>query len=89
MREFINIECNSCDGTGLYCGCAEPGGTAVVCSVCDGSGCVRFSYIPFTKRHGKRGIETVRRSRGTFIGTGVGPCGGSITYRDFQQGKMP
>lgn len=83
------IECCACDGTGLYVGFAEPKGTAVVCLQCDGSGCEEITLTPFVKRKGRRGIQTVSQSRGSFIRTGVSPTGGSITYQEFQQGKMP
>lgn len=87
--ETIRIECKDCGATGLYGGFAEPRGTAVVCLTCSGSGCQEISFKPFIKRKEKSGIRTVRRSIGSFIGTGVGPTGGSITYQEFQQGKMP
>ena len=85
----VKAECSSCRGTGLYQGFCEAKGTAVVCLGCDGTGCATVSYTPFTKRHGKRGIKTVYRSFGTFIATGVGKVGESVTYAEFQQGKMP
>lgn len=85
----VKAECKSCGGTGLYSGFAEPKGTAVICLECGGTGCMKITYTPFTKRRGDTGIHTVRRSCGSFIGAGVGPVGGSITYKEFQQGKMP
>ena len=87
--ETIKVECKACGASGLYRGCAEPTGTAVVCVECGGSGCVKIFFTPFTQRKGIRGVKTVSQSRGSFIGTGVGPVGGSITYQEFQQGKMP
>lgn len=36
-----------------------------------------------------RGIHTVSRSRGNFVGTGVGAIGASISYNEFKTGKMP
>lgn len=87
--QTIRAECSACGGTGLYSGFAEPKGTAVVCVKCSGSGCEEITFTLFTGRKGKRNIQTVSRSRGLFIGTGVGPTGGSITYQEFQQGRMP
>ncbi len=89
MREVVKAECGTCGGTGLYCGMCEPEGTAVVCLRCEGSGAETLSYTPFTRRKGKRGIKIVRNSRGTFILTGVGAVGGSITYKEFQEGILP
>jgi hypothetical protein len=89
MKQSVKAECNSCKGTGLYHGFCEANGEAVVCLGCDGTGCATITYTPFTKRHGKRGIKVVRRSRGTFIATGVGGHGESVTYAEFQEGKMP
>lgn len=87
--ETIYVECRACGGTGLYCGFAEPKGTAVVCVECGGDGCQEINYTPFTRRKGRRGVNTISRSRGSFVGTGVGPIGGTITYQEFQQGRMP
>lgn len=89
VKKTVKIECNACGATGLYSGFAEPRGTAVVCRECGGTGCKEISFTPFTRRKDKRGITTIRQSRGTFIDTGVGPTGRSITYQEFQQGKMP
>jgi len=85
----IKTECSSCQGTGLYCGFAEPKGTAVICLKCEGTGCLELSYKPFTQRKEKRGIKTVSFSRGSFIFSGVGATGSSITYEEFSKGKMP
>jgi hypothetical protein len=85
----IKIECRSCRATGLYSGFAEPKGTAVVCLACRGSGAETLDYTPFTKRKAKSGIKTVSLSRGSLIVTGVGAVGGSITYAEFQKGKVP
>lgn len=85
----MKIECGYCAGTGLYSGFAESDGTAVVCQGCKGSGAEIFKYTPFTKRKGKRGIKTVSLSRGSFILTGVGAVGKSITYAEFQKGLLP
>lgn len=87
--ETYKTECIACGGTGLYSGLAEPKGTAVICIQCGGSGCKEITFTPFTRRKGRRGIQTVSLSRGSFIGTGVGSVGESITYKEFQQGRMP
>ena len=85
----VDVECSSCGGTGLYCGFAEPKGTAVVCLSCKGTGKSQLIYTPFTRRKEKRGVQTVRRSKGSLIFAGVGPTGGTISYQEFQNGRMP
>lgn len=85
----IDTECKDCGGTGLYCGFAEPKGTAVICLGCKGSGCKKISYIPFNSRKNKYNITIVRRSKGSLIVADVGPTGGMVTYKEFQRGKMP
>jgi len=82
-------ECGACGGTGLYNGMCEPEGVAVVCLRCRGTGCEVITWTAFEGRKPSRGIKTVQRSRGSFIGTGVGPVGKSITYKEFKEGKMP
>ncbi|MEN9560914.1 MAG: hypothetical protein RIQ56_187 [Candidatus Parcubacteria bacterium] len=83
------VECGSCRGTGIYRGMSEPRGVGVVCLECKGTGRAIIAYVPFTTRRRRKGIHTVRRSAGTCIGTGAGPTGGSITYKEFLAGKMP
>ena len=85
----IKTECEACGGTGLYCGMCEPEGTAVVCICCSGTGCAEVQYKEFTVRKGKRGVKTVSCSRGSFILTGVGAVGDSISYQEFRDGRMP
>jgi hypothetical protein len=87
--ETIKVECKDCGATGLYKGFAESEGVAVICLTCRGSGCQEISFKPFIKRKQRNGIRIIYRSRGSFVGTGVGPAGGSITYQEFQQGEMP
>lgn len=87
--ETVKVECSSCGCTGLYSGLSEPKGTAVICCECGGTGCKEIKFILFNKRKGRRGIQTIRRSRGSFIATGVGPTGESITYQEFKQGRLP
>ena len=81
--------CDACDGTGVYCGFAEPEGVGVVCLNCDGTGCLLVTVELFKERKRKKGVKTVRLSRGTFIATGVGPTGNEISYKDFLKGRMP
>lgn len=85
----VKVECSSCGGSGVYCGFAEPKGTGVVCVYCDGTGGKTISYKPFEGLKKREGVRTVRRSAGTFIGTGVGPVGSSVSYDEFLNGKRP
>ncbi|MHA2062892.1 MAG: hypothetical protein ACXABY_00745 [Candidatus Thorarchaeota archaeon] len=59
------IECGPCNATGLYCGFAEPEGTAVICRLCNGGGGVRMQYIAEGVRYkefrGRRGRRNVKR----------------------------
>ena len=89
LKQHLEYECDSCSGTGLYCGFAEPKGTAVVCIRCNGTGKAVFEYRPFEGRHPRKGVQIVCRSGGSFIATGVGPVGGSISYAEFQSGRLP
>jgi hypothetical protein len=85
----IEVECSACGGTGIYHGFAEPQGVGVICLGCNGTGKAKFKYTPFTGRKLRKDIKAVRRSQGTFIATGVGPTGKSITYEEFLKGKKP
>lgn len=85
----IKAKCRSCDGTGLYSGICEAKGEAVICSTCQGTGCERITYTPFTKRRGMRGIKRVRWSRGMLAMSGWGGQGPWIYYHEFAAGKFP
>lgn len=85
----VEAECTACGGTGVYHGFAEPEGVGVVCLKCDGTGKMELKYTPFTGRKQRSGINTVMRSRGSLIVTGVGPTGGQVSYKEFLEGKMP
>lgn len=85
----VRVECSSCYGTGLYQGMCEAKGEAVICLGCAGTGCEVLRYRPFVRRRGKRGIKSVRLSRGQSLAAGVGGHGPSITYAEFAAGKMP
>lgn len=85
----VQAECEDCEGTGIYRGFAEPKGVGVICLGCNGTGMQPVEYRPFTCRKTRKDVTTVRRSAGTFILTGVGHTGGSISYEEFLNGKMP
>lgn len=58
MKRIIEIECQKCNGTGLYVGCTEKNGAAMVCPKCNGTGKVNFEYNEFT---GLKKREDVKR----------------------------
>jgi hypothetical protein len=55
----IDYECPLCGGTGLYRGCCEKDGAAVVCNSCNGTGKCTFRAKPFTGQKVARGVERV------------------------------
>jgi type II secretory ATPase GspE/PulE/Tfp pilus assembly ATPase PilB-like protein len=73
---------------GLYRGFCEGPGKAVICVNCEGTGCAVLSYTPYTGRRTRRGIKEIQKSRGTFIVTGVGGVGETMTYAEFLK-KIP
>lgn len=85
----VFVECESCDGTGIYRGFAEPPGVGVICLTCHGKGGYAYKYKPFKERKRRKDVKMVRLSRGTFLATGVGPSGNGIPYEKFLAGKMP
>ncbi len=68
---MIKIECDACSATGLYCGFAEPKGTAVICHGCSGTGCLEvnnaYNYTPFTGRKCKQGVQRVLGDGGLWM----------------------
>jgi len=81
--------CPSCDGTGIYRGFAEPPGVGVVCLTCNGKGSKEIRYEPFAGLRRREDVREVRRSAGSFLATGVGPTGGSVSYEAFLRGERP
>jgi hypothetical protein len=76
-------ECPSCNATGVYQGFCEAKDEAVECLACKGSGEVMVTFVPFTGRKRRRGIVSVRKSRGAFLATGVGGMGQGELYNDW------
>ena len=85
MKKEIKQVCDSCHGSGLYCGFMEPKGEAVICLSCNGRGWYFYSYEVFTHRIKKKGVKIIRVSQGSFIATGVGGIGNSMTYKEFEK----
>jgi hypothetical protein len=67
----IEIQCTSCDGTGLYIGMAEKDGAAVICSTCKGTGKSTFKRT-FAKYHGRVRRDDVDRVYQTAGGYVIG-----------------
>ena len=55
----LEVNCPSCNGTGLYRGLAEHDNCAVICSRCKGSGMTIVHYTKFTGRMLRTDIERV------------------------------
>ncbi len=70
----VDVECRSCDATGLYLGSADPEGVATVCSSCKGTGGVTITCRPFRGRRACEGVDGVLPSHGV---------GNSMTYEEF------
>lgn len=73
-------ECTSCSGTGLYCGLAEPKGTAVICYSCRGKGYAGHltEGRPFSERKPKPGVHQVFTDGGLWMIRGSGSPSMSI-----------
>ena len=55
----IEIECPTCEGTGLYAGMCEQDGCAVICDNCNGKGYTTYEYNDFTGKKVKEGVIRV------------------------------
>lgn len=81
----VKIECEACDATGLHRFHRQLEKVAVLCRDCQGAGHVMRRYKPFTKRATMTDIDTVYRH--VVMGTTRRPY--TVTYDEFQAGKMP
>jgi len=84
-KKTVKQQCDDCHGTGLYSGFCEAKNEAVVCHGCDGQGWINHVYTEFEGRKRKRGIKSIRISKGSFIATGIGGQGVSMTYAEFKK----
>lgn len=55
----IDIQCESCEGTGIYKGRCEKEESGVICLTCNGSGKDILEYIPFIERKLRTDIKRV------------------------------
>ena len=97
----IDIQCQSCGGTGLYVGMAERDGAAVVCHVCKGTGKYhhKFTYLPFTGRAERGDVRRVFQSGCGYVhcaddttdkeGVEIKFSQAGATYKEWLNGKKP
>lgn len=97
----FEIECQACNGTGIYSGMGEGPGVALICKMCKGTGksTYKFEYNNFTGRKKREDIERVYlKGYGYHLGLGkinfdnvgeIDMTKEGVTYEEFLQGKMP
>ena len=96
----VDIECQSCNGTGLYVGVCERDGCAVVCHTCNGSGMFhhKFKYKLFTGRKLCNKIERVFKNTCGYVhsakdctnqGRTIKFSEGGIKYAEWLAGGQP
>ena len=87
----MDVNCPSCNATGIYKGHAEGRGIGVVCLTCDGKGYIQKEvlgdYKFYIGRKKRKDVDAVFLSKGRKLCWG--PYGESVTYREFLAGKMP
>lgn len=97
----IDVQCPSCNGTGVYIGMAERSGAAVICNNCNGTGKYhyKYSYEEFAGIKKREDIKRVYKSGYGFeialgelyfknIGS-VDMNKEGVSYDEFLDGKMP
>lgn len=79
----MDIECQSCDGTGVYVGMGEREGASVICRICEGTGKENFvfEYNDFKGRKKRKGIKRVYLS-------GMGYCIAPKKIKFEKQGEI-
>lgn len=83
----LNVECGTCNGTGVYKDTKLKEGEGIVCLDCEGKGSRTVAYVPFTQRKQRTDIGVVFRSRRPDGKYGVYP--NPVTYAEFLAGMMP
>ena len=99
MKRTIVIECKSCGGTGLKKSLLEQGKSAVICTSCNGTGKINFTYKKFKGRKEMRGITRVFAKDLGYIhsDTDISTKNGEIlhfsqygcTYEEWKKGVKP
>ena len=97
----MEIECQDCEGTGIYVGMAEKEGAAVVCTKCKGSGkyLYKFKYNEFTGRKKRKDVNRVYLNGYGYViiphdiyFENIGRIDMSkegVSYQEFLNGKIP
>ena len=91
-----DVECYSCNGTGLYKGMAEKWASAVVCYTCNGTGKKHVKHI-YNKFTGRKIRNDIKRVYKTAAGYGISDvdCNGikfsqaGCDYTDWLKGETP
>ena len=80
-------ECRECDGAGLYSGMGEREGAAVICYVCNGTGCkhVKIEYDDFEGRKASEATRVHQVNPGICINAEL--RFGGMSYADWNAGK--
>lgn len=81
----VQAVCGYCGGSGVF-KVPNGGNIATVCMKCSGTGAVTKVYVPFVRRLHRDDVEEVKWPKHE---SGYSPVGESITYAEFEQGKMP
>ncbi len=85
----VEVECESCHGSGVYSGYAEPVSVGVVCTCCKGTGKATKTYKAFTGRKTRTDVKLVRRELNPTDPLGSKRVYSYVSYEDFVAGKMP
>lgn len=97
----MDIQCQSCKGTGVYVGMAERDGAAVVCHTCKGNGKYKYKF-EYEEFDGLKKREDVTRVFKQSYGFVIAPrkldfknigeidmTKEGVSYDDFTKGAMP
>ena len=92
MRSLVfqsqEVQCPTCEGTGIYRGIAEPDGVGKVCRDCKGTAKQIRKFVPFTGRIVRNDVTHVVAADEGVLHTPYTEQG-SISYEDFLKGKLP
>lgn len=83
----LEVECQSCAGTGVFRGLMEGEGVGVLCRTCNGSGKEMIDRRLFNGRRFRSDVHIVKVS--ILAGAESGPVGQGVKYEEFLEGKMP
>lgn len=84
----LEIQCPTCEGTGIYRGIAEPKGVGKVCRDCKGTAKQTHRYVPFTGKIVRHDVTQVVAADEGILHTPYAEQG-AVTYKEFLEGKLP